>query len=55
MIATVKSLNDAFPTYTINNVVSVQYVKNNLILTYITGDDVQVAKYAAENVAVEIH
>lgn len=55
MTATVKHLKNEFESYTIENIVSVQYVKNILVLTYFKGDDVQTAKYSMGNVVVEIH
>ena len=55
MKATVKHLKNEFQPYTIENIVSVQYVINVLVITYIDGYEVQTAKYADMNVAVEIN
>lgn len=55
MKATVRGVTGEFQEYEIENIVSVQYVSCNLILTCITDDGIKTLTYNAGNVIVEIH
>lgn len=53
MTATIKSLESKFELYRIENIVSVQYLKGSLVITYID-DGVKTALYSSDEVMIEI-
>lgn len=55
MTATVRSMTGDFNEYKIEGIVSVQYIANNLVLTYVKEGMVQTTTYNANTVIVEIH
>ena len=55
MTATVRSMVGEFEEYKIEGIVSVQYIANSLVLTYIKDGEVKTTEYSASEVSVEIH
>lgn len=55
MTATVRSIAGEFKECKVENIASVQYIANNLVLTYIKEDEVLTNTYNSSTVIVEIH
>ena len=55
MTATVRSMVGEFEEYKIEGIVSVQYIANSLVLTYIKDGEVKTTEYSTSEVIVEIH
>lgn len=55
LAVTVKSMTGEFKEYTIENIVSVQYIARNLVLVYMVRDKVEVTTYNSNDVIVTIH
>ena len=55
MAATVRSMTGEFEEYKIENIVSVQYIAGNLVVTRKEGDTVTTGVYNSNAVIVEIH
>lgn len=55
LAVTVKSMTREFKEYTIENIISVQYIARNLVLVYMVRDKVEVTTYNSNNVIVTIH
>ena len=55
MTATVRSMTGEFNEYKVENIVSVQYIANNLVLTYTSEGGVKTNTYNSSTVIVEIH
>ena len=55
MTATVRSMTGEFNEYKVENIVSVQYIANNLVLTYMSEGGVKTNTYNSSTVIVEIH
>lgn len=55
MNATVRSMTGEFGDYKIENIVSIQYIASNLVLTCMEGDTVATRMYNSNTVIVEIH
>ena len=55
MEATVRSMTGEFEEYKVENIVSVQYIAGNLVLTCKEGDTVTTGVYSSKVVMVEIH
>ena len=55
MTATVRSMVGEFEEYKTEGIVSVQYIANSLVLTYIKDGEVKTTEYSTSEVIVEIH
>ena len=55
MAATVRSMTGEFEEYKIEDIVSVQYIAGNLMVTYMKDDTVATGVYNSNTVIVEIH
>ena len=55
LAVTVKSMTGEFEEYTIQNIVSVQYIARNLVIVYMVRDKVEVTTYNSNDVIVTIH
>lgn len=55
MAATVRHMRGKFEEYKIENIVSVQYIAGNLMVTYMKDDTVATGVYNSNTVIVEIH
>lgn len=55
MVATVRSLSKGFDTYTIRNIVSVQYVGQRIVLTAMKDGDVYTQIYNNSDTVVEVN
>lgn len=55
MKATVRSLTHEFKEYEIKNIISVQYIAQTLVLTYMSESEVKTTSYNSNTVAIEIH
>lgn len=55
MAATVRSMTGEFEEYKIENILSVQYIAGNLMVTYMKDDTVATGVYNSKAVIVEIH
>lgn len=55
MTATVRSIAGEFPEYRVHNIISVQYIAGNLVLTYLVEGTVKTSTYNSNAVIVEIH
>lgn len=55
MAATIRSITGEFEEYKIENIVSVQYIAGNLLITCKEGNTVTTSLYSNNTVVVEIH
>lgn len=55
MVATVRSLSKGFDTYTIHNIVSVQYIGQQIVLTVMRGNEVCTHIYSQCDAVVEVN